>query len=200
MGLTRPHSVTQDRVDSLQQLRTISDIIVATIVIMAIELTISWNHISGVNKLDAAAQYIPLIVSAAYFLRSIYVWLSGPAPDDDHHHDADFPFFDGGGSGGSYTYHTASDGGTRNRHRRHTVYVQVGPANEWAGGGGRRRDSHHHHHHRRARRGEQMGYGPGEPVMSTAYSRRATMADVPDEGLPAAEPVPVQPAPVHENA
>lgn len=170
----------------MQQLRTILDLIVATIVIIAIELSISWNNISSVNNLDSAAQFIPFIISAAYFLRSFYVWLSGPSPEDSHHY-FDFPYFptgDGGsGGGGSYTY-TVSDGGSIPKRRRGTVYI--GASNEWLG---------RKHHRRHRRRSSQMDYDTGEPVMSTAYSRRATVVDdvAPDGG-------PVAPEPVHENA
>lgn len=58
--------------------------IVASVVTTAVELIISWNHISGVNSLDTAAQLIPLAISAAYLFRGFYLWLSeaaSPSPD-----------------------------------------------------------------------------------------------------------------------
>ncbi|CAN8106198.1 unnamed protein product [Discula destructiva] len=169
-------SITQERINSLQRFRTLFDLIVASIGTMAIELVISWNNISGVNNLDSAAQLIPLIISGAFLIRSIYVWMFGPSPPQDHY-NLDFPFFstsEDGRGGSSYTYDVSD---SKPKRRRHS-----------------------YHHHRRQRRNTHMGYDTGEPVMSTAYSRRATVVDVPEEeGLPA-EQVPVVPEPVHENA
>lgn len=149
--------------------------------------------ISGVNKLDSAAQLIPPLISAAYFIRSIYVCMSGPnSTDDSSHHYYDFPYFPTG-DGGSYSY-TISDNSATNPKPRRTAYV--GASSDWAG---RRR--HSHRHHRRHHRGE---YDAGEPVMSTVYSRRATVVDVPEEAPGAAaaagKNVPAEPALVHENA
>ncbi|KAF3760552.1 hypothetical protein M406DRAFT_222866, partial [Cryphonectria parasitica EP155] len=55
--------ITNNRIVFLQQLRTFSDLIVAAILVMAVELVISWNHISGVNDLSSAAQLIPPVIS-----------------------------------------------------------------------------------------------------------------------------------------
>jgi hypothetical protein len=139
---------------------------------MSIELTISWNKIHNINDLDTAAQLIPSIISAAYLLRSIYIWLSGPAPEDSYHDDFDFPYFStGDGRGSSYSYTASNGGGSMPKRRRETVYL--GTNNEWLG---RRRRRRGHHSHRR--RSSQMEYdATGEPVMSTAYSRRATVVD-----------------------
>lgn len=173
---------------------------------MAIELVVVWNNISAVNTLDSAAQLLPPIISGAYFLRSLYVWMSGPADgggDDDDNtdpRDGEFPLFGDGGSGdgGSYIY-TISDRAPGHHHRRGAATrpaYDVGATNDWMGSGPRndRHRTHHHHRHRRHRRHA----GGGEPVMSTAY-RRATVVD--EAAAPQAPPPVVeQPEPVHENA
>lgn len=150
---------------------------------MAIELVISWNNISGVNDLDSAAQLIPPIISGAYFLRGIYVWMSEPPPEETHY--VDFPYFPTG-NGGDTSYTGSSDSGHPPRRRR---AVNVGASNDWAG---RRRHSHRH------RTSIPVDPNMGEPEMSTAYSRHATVVDAPDEAH-AAEDI-AQPDPVHENA
>lgn len=111
--------MTYERIYSLQQLRTISDVIVAAILTMAIELTISWNHIGGVDNLDTVAQLIPLVISAAYLLRSIYVWLLEPSPEFLEYDDSYFL------SGSN----TVTSGGGGNLPTSHTVYL--GTASDW---------------------------------------------------------------------
>ena len=51
--------------------------IVTLVIITAIELTIVWNNLSGVNNLSSAGQMIPLIIGAIILLRVIYVRFSG---------------------------------------------------------------------------------------------------------------------------
>ncbi|KAM7198471.1 hypothetical protein V8F33_004977 [Rhypophila sp. PSN 637] len=65
----------------LQLLRAISDTIVFTIVIVAIEFTIQWNNLTPeVSDISTSAQLIPLFVVAGFLLHALYVWFN---PDHD---------------------------------------------------------------------------------------------------------------------
>lgn len=190
--LTSVCSITKDHILSLQQLRTISDLIVASILTAAAELAISWNNISGVNHLDSAAQLIPPVVSGAYFVRSIYVCMFGPPLEQNHY--IVFPYFPGG-SGGSGTYSYTIDS-------RNMAYT--GSSRDWAS---RRRHSHRHHRrHRRntymspgvvyepepAMAGPEMAAAPASPAAAASAagdSRHATVVDAPDEENAAEAPV-----------
>ncbi|KAK4208022.1 hypothetical protein QBC37DRAFT_248789, partial [Rhypophila decipiens] len=62
-------------------LRAISDTIVFTIVIIAIELTIQWNNLTPeVSDISTSAQLVPLFVVAGFLLHALYVWFN---PDHD---------------------------------------------------------------------------------------------------------------------
>lgn len=174
MMLTDFVRISHDRIQSLQQFRTISDFILAAIVTTATELVISWNNISGVNNLDTAAQLIPPIISAAYFLRSIYVWMS-EAPPDDESYDVDVSYW---------------DGADRAPTPSHTIYED--PSYDWAS---RNRQPRRHRRHRRS---THVGYGVGQPEMSTAYGRHAAVVDALDQEHATGNIV--EPEPVHENA
>ncbi len=47
----------------------------ATVVVIAIELTIQWNGLWGVNDVSTIAQAVPLIVSAGMAVHVFYVWI-----------------------------------------------------------------------------------------------------------------------------
>jgi hypothetical protein len=54
---------------------------IAAVVIVAVELTISWNNIQGVYSAGPAGQLIPTVIGIGTFLRVIYIWFtstSGP--------------------------------------------------------------------------------------------------------------------------
>lgn len=182
-------STTKSRIESLQQMRTISDIIVAAVVTMGVELVISWNNISGVNDVNNAAQLIPLVISAAYTFRSIYQWISG-SPRKQTYYDGS-PYLTSG-IGGSGTY---SDGGGGTYDPRIPVYM--GTSRDWPG----RRHHSQRHHRNRARRSSRVdpsmmyevpnmmrhqdvstARAQHEPTaMNAASSRHATAVDAPDE-------------------
>lgn len=73
--------ITKNRILSLQHFRTICDLIVASIVTLAIELVISWNKITVANDLNSSAQIIPPALTGAYLLRCVCVWITGPDGD-----------------------------------------------------------------------------------------------------------------------
>ena len=72
-------------IDSLQKLRSTFNIVVASTVIAATELTIRWNKIQGVNSLTSAGQTIPLLIGIAAILRIAYIRISGGEPTWDRY-------------------------------------------------------------------------------------------------------------------
>lgn len=151
--------VSQNRIESLQQFRTISDFMAAAIVTTAVELVISWNNISNVNDVDTAAQLIPAIISAAYFLRSIYLGASESSPDDSSY--VEYPYWEEvGGPDQGYTPST----------RTHIVYESA--PQYWPGQRDQPRRQRRHSRHTRA------GYDAGQPEMYTAYGGYAAAANV----------------------
>ncbi|PQE12958.1 Beta-ketoacyl synthase protein [Rutstroemia sp. NJR-2017a BBW] len=57
----------------LQYIRSAALILFVTIVVIAVEASITWNHISGVGSLDSAGQLIPFFVGLGAILRVFYV-------------------------------------------------------------------------------------------------------------------------------
>ncbi|KAJ6443518.1 mitotic spindle checkpoint component MAD2 [Purpureocillium lavendulum] len=60
----------QGVIDSLSRLQLLSDLTVFSVLVAAVELTIRWNGLEGVDDLDTAAQLVPLLVGAAVVLRA----------------------------------------------------------------------------------------------------------------------------------
>lgn len=186
--------MSQSRIDHLRQLRTIFDIIVAAILTMAVELVISWNHISGVDDLENAAQLIPPIISGAYLLRSVYVWLLGPPPSDGPL--LDFPFFSGG------SFYTSASGYDADQQPRGNI-IYIGSMRDWDSWRRHSRDRYPRRHsaptplggmHPLSSPYNPMGAMgdeypqwsaagvPQEPAAAaTAYSRHATVGDQADD-------------------
>lgn len=153
--------MSQSRIDHLQQLRTISDIIVAAILIMAIELVISWNHISGVDDLGNAAQLIPPVISGAYLLRSIYVWFL--EPPQGRSPLSDFPFYPGG------SFYANANGYNDDQQPRGDI-VYIGSMRDWDN---RRR----HSHNRAPRRHSAPAPLGGMDPLSSPYSPMGAMGN-----------------------
>jgi hypothetical protein len=77
------------RISLLHNLDSLFKLITASIVIVAGELTIRWNHISGVNDISSAGQLIPFVIGAGSLLRIFYVnWKRGPAGDGEEPGDS----------------------------------------------------------------------------------------------------------------
>jgi hypothetical protein len=64
------------RVDALRTLNLANNFTTASIVVVATELTIQWNHISDINTLSSAGQLIPFVIGLGVVLRVLYVWLT----------------------------------------------------------------------------------------------------------------------------
>jgi hypothetical protein len=55
-------------------------------VILATELTIQWNEISGVGSIDSTSQTIPLVIGIGVLIRVLYIYYWG---DIDGHYRRD---------------------------------------------------------------------------------------------------------------
>jgi hypothetical protein len=72
------------RIALLHNLDSMFKLATASAVIVAAELTIKWNTISGVNDLSSAGQLIPFVIGLGSLLRVFYVrWKRGDEPDMD---------------------------------------------------------------------------------------------------------------------
>jgi len=60
----------------LQFAQGVSDVAVASVLVIAIELTIQWNDLTAVNDLADPAQMIPTFVAAGLFAHIGYVWMN----------------------------------------------------------------------------------------------------------------------------
>jgi hypothetical protein len=81
------------------------------VLVAAVELSVDWNRLRGVNNVDTAAQLIPLVLSIGFVARSVFMYYV------QRSHDI--------GSDES------SAGGSRRTYRRATVVEEVigsGPA------------------------------------------------------------------------
>jgi hypothetical protein len=65
---------SENQKKTLQKLQPLSNLVVATIVVLATELTIKWNRLRGVNTLSSAGQTIPFLVGVGSLVRVIYVY------------------------------------------------------------------------------------------------------------------------------
>ncbi|KAJ9156294.1 hypothetical protein NKR23_g1250 [Pleurostoma richardsiae] len=65
-------------IEALQQLQSTFELIVATLMTVAVELVIQWNHLKGVSDVSTAAQLIPTLVSAGFLARIFFIWMTRP--------------------------------------------------------------------------------------------------------------------------
>ncbi|POS75543.1 hypothetical protein DHEL01_v206070 [Diaporthe helianthi] len=72
-----------NRTGIFEHFRSIRDLIVASIVTLAVELVISWNQITGANDLNSAAQLIPPVTTGAFLVHGLCVWAAGPDSDGE---------------------------------------------------------------------------------------------------------------------
>ena len=75
--LTSPKPKSKLRETALQEFDTFIYLLVVSIVLAAIETTISWNDITGVNEVSSPAQTIPLIIGVGAVARVVYISAMG---------------------------------------------------------------------------------------------------------------------------
>jgi hypothetical protein len=57
----------------LRELQTLANLVVASTVVAATELTIQWNNITGVGDLNSAGQLIPMLIGVGFVTRVVYI-------------------------------------------------------------------------------------------------------------------------------
>ncbi|KAJ2902576.1 hypothetical protein MKZ38_000336 [Zalerion maritima] len=73
----RPIEISNERRSGLQHLQNFFSFIVASVTVLAIELTVEWNGLSSnsnLNSIASVGQTIPLLVGLGLFLKTIYKW------------------------------------------------------------------------------------------------------------------------------
>lgn len=65
---------SENQKKTLQKLQPLSNLVVASVVVLATELTIKWNGLRGVDTLSSAGQTIPFLVGVGSLVRVIYVY------------------------------------------------------------------------------------------------------------------------------
>ncbi len=68
-----PHS--DGRRLNLQLLHSVFRLTAATVVVLAVELTIQWNDITGVGGVSTAAQLVALLVPAGLLIHVLWIFL-----------------------------------------------------------------------------------------------------------------------------
>ena len=67
--------------NTLRLLNSLSKLCIAVVVNVAVELSIAWNGIQGVNAIGSAGQLIPTVIGAWAVLQVVYVYLFGEGGD-----------------------------------------------------------------------------------------------------------------------
>ncbi|OHF01519.1 hypothetical protein CORC01_03275 [Colletotrichum orchidophilum] len=95
--------VKRMHVMAIKEMKTLSNVAVAATLIAAVELAVVWNRIPDVNNVADVAQVLPLLVSAGFFVRILFLHFAGVSGgSDSSEEDSD---------GGSHSYMTESQGG-----------------------------------------------------------------------------------------
>ncbi|KZL72871.1 hypothetical protein CT0861_12032 [Colletotrichum tofieldiae] len=95
--------VKKTHIMAVKELKTLSTVAVAATLTAAVELTVSWNDISNANYVSDIAQVLPLLVSAGFLVRMLFLHFAGASGgSDSSEEDSDE---------GSHSYMTESPGG-----------------------------------------------------------------------------------------
>lgn len=68
---------------ALQELKAFSNLAVAAVLTAAVELSIVWNNIPGVNWVTDVGQTLPIVVSAGIVLRVLFLHYAKGDDDSD---------------------------------------------------------------------------------------------------------------------
>ncbi|KAK2040705.1 hypothetical protein LZ31DRAFT_557599 [Colletotrichum somersetense] len=99
--------VSKTHIVAVKELKTLSDVAVAATLTAGVELVVSWNGISAaVNHVSDTAQVLPLLVSAGFLVRVLFLHFAGADGGSDSSDDDD-----DGDDGWSHSYMTESQGG-----------------------------------------------------------------------------------------
>lgn len=88
---------------AIKEMKTLSNFAVAATLTTAVELAVVWNNIPNVNNVADVAQVLPLLVSAGFLVRILFLHFAGVSDgSDSSEEDSD---------GGTHSYMTESQGG-----------------------------------------------------------------------------------------
>ncbi|KAJ0326438.1 hypothetical protein COL5a_006948 [Colletotrichum fioriniae] len=88
---------------AIKEMKTLSNVAVAATLTTAVELAVVWNNIPNVNNVADVAQVLPLLVSAGFLVRILFLHFAGVSDgSDSSEEDSD---------GGTHSYMTESQGG-----------------------------------------------------------------------------------------
>ncbi|KAK1673779.1 hypothetical protein BDP55DRAFT_633724 [Colletotrichum godetiae] len=99
----RKRRVKRMHIMAIKEMKTLSNVAVAATLTAAVELAVVWNKIPDVNNVADVAQVLPLLVSAGFLVRILFLHFAGVNDaSDSSEEDSD---------GGSHSYMTESQGG-----------------------------------------------------------------------------------------
>ncbi|KXJ88834.1 hypothetical protein Micbo1qcDRAFT_206977 [Microdochium bolleyi] len=77
---SQPIHISERHKSTLRIVHAIMLFVIASIIVVATELTIAWNGVTGVNQLNSAGQLIPFVVGVGVLGRVIYLAIRRPPP------------------------------------------------------------------------------------------------------------------------
>jgi hypothetical protein len=70
-------------IETVRGCRNLSNVIVFGVLIAGVELSVEWNDLQATSQVTTAAQTIPLVVSAGFVCRSIFLYFVRQQGGDD---------------------------------------------------------------------------------------------------------------------
>ncbi|KAK1580602.1 uncharacterized protein LY79DRAFT_671666 [Colletotrichum navitas] len=96
--------VSKTHIVAVKELKTLSDVAVAATLTAAVELAVSWNGITDANYVSDTAQVLPLLVSAGFLVRMLFLhFAAADGGSDSSEDESDY--------WASHSYMTESQGG-----------------------------------------------------------------------------------------
>ncbi|RSL50484.1 hypothetical protein CEP53_008782 [Fusarium sp. AF-6] len=80
--------IRRKHIKRLRILRILSGFVVFTLLVLAIELPICWNHIDNVTEFETLAQLIPFFLSIGLFFRTWAMWIIRERPQEQDWDDS----------------------------------------------------------------------------------------------------------------
>ncbi|KAH7313865.1 hypothetical protein B0I35DRAFT_480511 [Stachybotrys elegans] len=78
----RRAKVHRMHIEVIRTCRMLSNLVVFGVLVAGVELSIDWNNLQATNEIMTAAQTIPLVVSAGFVSRSLFLYAARRSADD----------------------------------------------------------------------------------------------------------------------